>query len=52
MKQILILKLGKNSNLNATSPYKKLASKEYIYGVSYLRNHAFVTIKFQCQTEL
>ena len=31
--------------LNGTGPYNKLANKECIYAVSYLKDHAFVTTK-------
>ena len=37
--------VGKTIILNGTGPYKKLANKECIYAVSYLREHAFVTTK-------
>ena len=37
--------VGKTIILNGTGPYKKLANKECIYAVSYLKDHAFVTTK-------
>ena len=37
--------VGKAIILNGTGPYKKLANKECIYAVSYLKDHAFVTTK-------
>ena len=37
--------VGKSIILNGTGPYKKLANKECIYAVSYLKDHAFVTTK-------
>ena len=37
--------IGKTIILNGTGPYKKLANKECIYAVSYLKDHAFVTTK-------
>ena len=37
--------VGKSIILNGTGPYKKLANKECIYAVKYLKEHAFVTTK-------
>ena len=37
--------VGKTVILNGTGPYKRLANKECIYAVSYLKDHAFVTTK-------
>ena len=37
--------VGKSIILGGTGPYKKLANKECIYAVSYLKDHAFVTTK-------
>ena len=37
--------IGKTIILDGTGPYKKLANKECIYAVSYLKDHAFVTTK-------
>ena len=37
--------VGKTIILNGTGPYNKLANKECIYAVSYLKDHAFVTTK-------
>ncbi len=37
--------VGKTIILNGTGPYKKLANKECIYAVKYLKDHAFVTTK-------
>ena len=37
--------IGKTIILNGTGPYNKLANKECIYAVSYLKDHAFVTTK-------
>ena len=37
--------VGKTIILSGTGPYKKLANKECIYAVSYLKDHAFVTTK-------
>ena len=37
--------VGKHIILNGTGPYKKLANKECIYAVKYLKDHAFVTTK-------
>jgi len=37
--------VGKSIILGGTGPYKKLANKECIYAVKYLRDHAFATTK-------
>ena len=37
--------VGKSIILDGTGPYKKLANKECIYAVNYLRDHAFSTTK-------
>ena len=37
--------VGKSIILGGTGPYKKLANKECLYAVSYLKDHAFVTTK-------
>ncbi len=37
--------VGKHIILNGTGPYKRLANKECIYAVKYLKDHAFVTTK-------
>ena len=37
--------VGKSIILDGTGPYKKLANKECIYAVNYLRDHAFATTK-------
>ena len=37
--------VGKTLILGGTGPYYKLANKECIYAVSYLKDHAFVTTK-------
>ena len=37
--------VGKTIILSGTGPYKKLANKECIYAVSYLKDHAFLTTK-------
>ena len=37
--------VGKSIILNGTGPYKKLANRECIYAVSYIKDHAFVTTK-------
>ena len=37
--------VGKTIILNGTGPYKRLADKECIYAVSYLKDHAYVTTK-------
>ena len=41
--------VGKSIILNGTGPYKKLANKECIYAVKYLKDHAFVTTKCSVQ---